>query len=264
MTTFQTVREFLEQNQNELVYELKDNERTAFQEAITKLQRDWNELPNDDIKLDITLREMRKYSTVWRELSNAGLVEAEQSVVSSPHILTPTIHSEADAIHLPTVPQQRTQASQLTHTAHRDKSGSEGDEPPSHRMLDRIAWSKELIAGIMGVLIVLVTLVVAISTIFTVSNAETHAALKDVLLFMNGLVGVVLGYYFGRVPGDTRADRAESQAKTANRDRDRVVATVRTILNTSSTASTQRGPSDVRLTQEQVENLRQVLRQYGE
>jgi hypothetical protein len=121
---------------------------------------------------------------------------------------------------------------------------------------------RELVTNSMGALIVLVTLGIAIATILSVSNASTYAAAKDVLLFMNGLVGVVLGYYFGRVPGDARADKAESEAKAANSERDHVVATVRTMLDTSGSSS--RGPGgEMTLTHEQVETLQRMLYKYG-
>jgi hypothetical protein len=128
----------------------------------------------------------------------------------------------------------------------------------------RMLVGRELITNILGALVVLVTLVIAIVTIFSVGNASTFAAAKDVLLFMNGLVGVVLGYYFGRVPGDARADKAEREAKNANSGRDQVVATVRTVLESSGSSSSRGGPTGVTLTPEQVESLRRLVYKYGE
>ncbi|MCX6694575.1 MAG: hypothetical protein NT074_08555 [Methanomicrobiales archaeon] len=41
---------------------------------------------------------------------------------------------------------------------------------------------------------------------------------KDLLVILTGLAGVVLGYYFGRVPADARAIRAITEANKAIAD----------------------------------------------
>src|SRR5205807_3082137 len=94
----------------------------------------------------------------------------------------------------------------------------------------KIAIGKELITGMMGVAIITVTLIVVFIAIFSVNNTGTYAAAKDVLLYLNGLVGVVLGYYFGRVPGDMRAEKAASDARDAQGKLDSTVSQVRTVL----------------------------------
>lgn len=273
MATFQEVAEFLESNHDELVLDLSENERPQFETVLGRLKRDWAALPDDDAKLDITLKEMRKYPTVWQELAKAGLVpnNLSASPVVAPH--TTTVTEEEAAHALTREPRKRPPSHTETSTHDDATNGSSGDEKKvtkeskrqlSQEVADRIAISKELITGIMGTIIILVTLIMVVSTIFTVSNTETHAALKDALLFMNGLVGVVLGYYFGRVPGDTRANQAENQSRAAVRERDRVVTTVRTVLNAGSRSARERGSDDVSLSREQVEDLRRVLRQYDE
>jgi hypothetical protein len=45
---------------------------------------------------------------------------------------------------------------------------------------------------------------------------------KDILLLMLGLAGVVIGYYFGRVPADARATQAQQQADSAHAHAERV------------------------------------------
>ena len=45
-------------------------------------------------------------------------------------------------------------------------------------------------------------LFVALVALFAVDMPDEWSRAKDVLLILTGLVGVVLGYYFGRVPGD--------------------------------------------------------------
>lgn len=274
MATFQEVAEFLASNHDELVLDLSTNERPRFESALSKLKRDWPTLPDDDAKLDITLREMQKYPAVWQELVRADLIPNNLLSTPLPVIPPTTSVAERDAEDTPArEPQKRTRPHTGTpaneHTT--DKGPDDGHtatkdskQQLSQNVADRIAIGKELITGIMGIIIILVTLTMVVATIFTVSNVETHAAVKDALLFMNGLVGVVLGYYFGRVPGDTRANQAENQSRTALRERDRVVTEVRTVLDAGNRSARERGSDEVSLTREQVEGLQRVLRQYDE
>jgi hypothetical protein len=44
---------------------------------------------------------------------------------------------------------------------------------------------------------------------------------KELLATMTGLSGVVIGYYFGRVPGESRASQAQQQMATAVADTER-------------------------------------------
>ncbi len=262
MATFQDIRQFLEHYHNDLTLTLTPGEQTQFQAAFMRLQRDWDTPSDENTKLNVTLREMQKYPTVWRALEDANLVARVQpSIRTSMPVSTPLVAP-------PITPQV---ASTQSHhpAAERHEETSTGQ--PSQSVINLLAiWDKRMLVGrelmtnVLGALIVLVTLVIAIVTIFSVGNASTFAAAKDVLLFMNGLVGVVLGYYFGRVPGDARADKAEREAKTANSGRDQVVATVRTILESSGSSSSRGGPTGVTLTPEQVESLRRLVYKYGE
>ncbi len=135
--------------------------------------------------------------------------------------------------------------------------------PRKHEPTDswerKIAIGKELITGMMGVAIITVTLIVVFIAIFSVNNTGTYAAAKDVLLYLNGLVGVVLGYYFGRVPGDMRAEKATSDARDAQVKLDRTVSEVRAVLE--ATEVFDRG-GQITLTPTQVEHLHRILREY--
>ena len=73
---------------------------------------------------------------------------------------------------------------------------------------------KELVTAILGLTIVLFTLVLANSTFLAAGEAKISDA-KDVLLMVQGLAGVVIGYYFGRVPADARTTQAQVQATEA-------------------------------------------------
>jgi hypothetical protein len=73
---------------------------------------------------------------------------------------------------------------------------------------------KEVVTAILGLAIVLYSLIMA-NNAFNFAGDETRMSdAKDVLLLMLGLSGVVLGYYFGRIPADARATQAQEQANT--------------------------------------------------
>ncbi len=128
----------------------------------------------------------------------------------------------------------------------------------------QLATGKEVVTGCLGVMIVLVTLLVALIAIVFAGNAEARSAAKDVLLVLTGLVGVVLGYYFGRVPGDVRADKAEGEAKATRSALDRTVTEVRGLLEDQGVDVERGGAEGVTLTSAQVERLRDMVRRAGQ
>lgn len=140
---------------------------------------------------------------------------------------------------------------------------------PSQSVLDRLAiWDKQLatakeaIAGCLGIAIVLATLataVIALLAVFTVGNEKVWAAAKDILVLLIGLVGVVLGYYFGRVPGEARADKAEAEAKATRSSLDRTLTEVRMVLEDQGVDLTRGVTDEVRLTAPQIERLRNLV-----
>lgn len=101
----------------------------------------------------------------------------------------------------------------------------------------QITWLKELITAFLGLAIAAIALWMLIGTYVTASERpeltagdlenralydarervrlEQRSGQKDVMLVAIGLFGSVIGYYFGRVPAEKRADRAESAAQQA-------------------------------------------------
>ena len=61
----------------------------------------------------------------------------------------------------------------------------------------------------------LVLLGMVVVLIIAIRVTESFDQLKDILLILNPLVGVVLGYYFTKVSTEARAENAEATAKTA-------------------------------------------------
>lgn len=75
---------------------------------------------------------------------------------------------------------------------------------------------KELVTAVLGLLLVAYTLFAAGKTLTYVGDQTKVSDAKDILLLLLGLAGVVLGYYFGRVPADARAVQAQQQANSAD------------------------------------------------
>lgn len=79
-----------------------------------------------------------------------------------------------------------------------------------------IQLMKEVVTALLGVIIVGFTLVMGWKAFSYAGEQQKMSDAKDVLLLMLGLAGVVIGYYFGRVPADARATQAQQQADSAN------------------------------------------------
>jgi hypothetical protein len=90
-----------------------------------------------------------------------------------------------------------------------------------------IQAGKEIVTAVLGLLIVGYALYLATMTFSYLSNPTEMAAAKDVLLLILGLAGVVIGYYFGRVPADARAVQAQEQASAATAQAEKVTAQAR-------------------------------------
>lgn len=90
---------------------------------------------------------------------------------------------------------------------------------------------KEGITALLGVAVVGYTLILAGNTLSLVGQPEKLSDAKDVLLLVLGLAGVVVGYYFGRVPADARASQAQQQANEATAQAEQVNAQAEVIAD---------------------------------
>jgi hypothetical protein len=78
-------------------------------------------------------------------------------------------------------------------------------------------WLKEGVASVLALAIAAVALVLLVLTFISAKNNGTGAVAafgrqKDVLQFILPILGTVIGYYFGRVPAERRAEVAEQSA----------------------------------------------------
>ncbi len=238
MPEFSAVKQYLETHEEQLAASLSDQD--AFQRELANLRRDWQEDEDEAYCLEITMEAMRKYPSVWRALAEAGLASVNPAATGQPRPPTPTAAPS---------PQESTMT-----------------EPPPTQppATDPAMWNrqlavgKEIVTGCLGILIVATMLFLAAMAVLAVlagvGDKETWSAAKDFLLILSGLVGVVLGYYFGRVPGELRADQAEGEAKQARSELDRTVADVRGVLADVDSATT-RGEAGAILTTGQLQRL---------
>ena len=88
---------------------------------------------------------------------------------------------------------------------------------------------KEWTTAFLGILIIGFTLVLASATFLFVNDANAISNAKDVLQILIGISGVVIGYYFGRLPADARAAQAQDQVDAANEKVEDVRADARNI-----------------------------------
>jgi hypothetical protein len=80
---------------------------------------------------------------------------------------------------------------------------------------DLITFFKEVVTAIIALLLVWTTVRIAASLLGFVGDATRMAQAKDVLGTLTGLLGVVMGYYFGRMPAEARAAQAQEQVAQA-------------------------------------------------
>jgi hypothetical protein len=78
-----------------------------------------------------------------------------------------------------------------------------------------IQFFKEVFTAVLALVIIGATTVTAFRSFNMVGDATKMGDAKDLLTIMLGVAGVVLGYYFGRVPSDARAAQATNRADEA-------------------------------------------------
>jgi hypothetical protein len=74
---------------------------------------------------------------------------------------------------------------------------------------------KEVVSAVLGLLVVGITVYLALQTFLFVGNQTKMSDARDLLTLMLGISGVVLGYYFGRIPADAAVAQAQQQTQEA-------------------------------------------------
>jgi hypothetical protein len=80
---------------------------------------------------------------------------------------------------------------------------------------DFLMIMKEVVTAVIALSLVWATVAMSLQSLYMVGDAVRVTQAKDILMVMIGLLGVVLGYYFGRIPADARAAQAQDHANEA-------------------------------------------------
>jgi hypothetical protein len=79
---------------------------------------------------------------------------------------------------------------------------------------DRMTTLKEITATVIAIAI-LVAFLVTFRGVWNEIGTQGFGPAKDLLQFLTGMFGVVLGYYFGRIPAERAADASKREADDA-------------------------------------------------
>jgi hypothetical protein len=74
---------------------------------------------------------------------------------------------------------------------------------------------REFVSAGIALVIILGSVVMLIQAFNHLSSPDQFDRVKDLLLFINPLLGVVVGYYFNRATSEPRAEKAETAATAA-------------------------------------------------
>ena len=87
-------------------------------------------------------------------------------------------------------------------------------------------WLKEIVTAILGIGIVAYTLYMTYRAFAMAGDPTRMGDAKDLLAYLSGFTGLVLGYYFGRVPADARTAQAQQQMGQAMSDKAQTMGTM--------------------------------------
>jgi hypothetical protein len=271
MSDFDKLRSYLETHHQALGSQLTED----FELEFSGLQDLWNEEEDQAFLINETLQVIGKYPSVMQTLRENGLATEEQASVTTPMPPTPAAkpgNAPSGAAQATVTEPVAPAAAQVAPPKGEVKmTENELSKATRNRLAiwdSKLAIGKEAVTGCLGILIVGVTLLVALLTIvLAFSKPDAWSPAKDILLILNGLVGVVLGYYFGRIPGEAQAAKAETvaegargEAEAARSELDQTKAEVRGML-TEATVATSRGAADeeLELSPEQTRRLWELV-----
>jgi hypothetical protein len=257
MADFDRIRDYVKVHRDDLAGEVA----AGMSYELDSLERQWAQEGDQARSLELGREVLGRYPEVRQALEDEGLWPAEWNAEPVPAPVPPRAQVLATAAmpppaSKPAVKKEADKPSVAPAAADRGWQWDKG-----------LAVGKEVVTGCLGVLIVIVTLGVAVVTLSVAGTDGTWEHAKDVLLILNGLVGVVLGYYFGRIPAEVQANKAEtaaagarSEARAAESELDQTKAEVRGMLSEAKVA-TSRGTADeeMELSAEQARRLWELV-----
>ncbi|GAC1385944.1 MAG: hypothetical protein NVSMB33_15280 [Ktedonobacteraceae bacterium] len=216
-----------------------------------------------------------------RAADNGGLIELESDQMRIRRDMEP---AKLDAMSPPAAVRHIHTRSAASNTeggstpmpANRKEKETSGQKQWTPELV--IQFFKEIVTALMGLALIAYTLYMLNSVLGLVGDANKLSSAKDLLLLLLGLTGVVLGYYFGRVPADARAAQAQQQAASATGKTAQVGAQANQLsqqLDNLDRAVTRgkdaitrggggAGGQDLTNVQEEIQRLREGLRQLSD
>lgn len=101
---------------------------------------------------------------------------------------------------------------------------------------------KERVTAIIAIIVVAGTVLLAFSASLYLSDKEAFERAKDLLLFVNPIVGYVIGYYFNKTVTDKTVDLADQKAQAAEAKNGTLKTTLRTVVDAGRAAMTPTRP----------------------
>ena len=102
------------------------------------------------------------------------------------------------------------------------------------QQIDWMGVLKELVAATIGLAIVGSTLYMAFDVFGSASDADKNLKFdrtKEILALLLGLAGTVVGYYFGRIPGERLAKVSQQDAIKARGEADKIKSAAADLAN---------------------------------
>lgn len=90
--------------------------------------------------------------------------------------------------------------------------------PEEQRYDSAMGPFRERVAALIAILVIVVALAMTAFTFHYIGDSERFGQAKDLLLIINPVLGVVVGYYFNKVSTEARAETAERTARSASTD----------------------------------------------
>jgi hypothetical protein len=89
---------------------------------------------------------------------------------------------------------------------------------------------RECITNLLGLAIVISTILTALWSFWFLGDGRQMDDAKALLTVMSGLSGVVIGYYFGRVPAESHASQMNEQMRAAVEESERARSGMRNMV----------------------------------
>lgn len=108
--------------------------------------------------------------------------------------------------------------SYICQNTHKDISGEKFDKKEGDKYSGWLTAGKEVVTAALGITIIVATLVLMWPSL-SKSPVDTQSA-SGIFAILGGWGGVVLGYYFGRLPAEKATNEANKATDAARREKD--------------------------------------------